>query len=187
MIVLISFLNIHDQNINSMYYLPPPFLPLLPFLPPCCPFSIASLMTCSASFMASVPTLQLLRTTPCSTMMSSALAHRCRHSCSRLLIYCPSPGFAPIFEAAFGRFAPCCDVVENEEAGLAELIGGRTLCGMEGACCQADAAWDPTNEAAFETAPRLPPRRGGGGGGPLRMPPLSGVEDVAEAISEDWS
>lgn len=65
-------------------------LALAPFLFPIrFSFSFALMMR-SASAIRSVPTRQLLSTTPCSDKTCSARAHRCRHIASRLLTYCPS-------------------------------------------------------------------------------------------------
>jgi hypothetical protein len=73
------------------------------------PFSLSFLIILSASPIASVPTLQLLNTTPLSLIISSARAHLCLHICSRLLPYpspAPPPPFMPNVDPVLLRFKP---------------------------------------------------------------------------------
>lgn len=91
------------------------------------PLLSASLITFSASPKASLPTLQLLNTTPCSLIISSAFAHLCLHICSLLFTYWPPspPPFMPSVEPVLVRLIPCrgddveygCDVCADVTCG----------------------------------------------------------------------
>lgn len=70
-----------------------------------------------------------------------------------------------------------CDV-------CADVICGRVWYGIEGACCHAEDALEPTYEAALLAMSRFP-RRGGGGGGPFRAPETSRVDALELGASVD--
>ena len=55
---------------------------------------------------------------------------------------------------------------------------------MEGACCHADDALDPTYEAALAAVSRFP-RRGGGGGGAFLMSETSRLDALELGSSVD--
>lgn len=65
-----------------------------------------------------------------------------------------------------------------------EVVCGRAWYGIEGACCHAEEALEPTYDAAFAAVSRFP-RRGGGGGGPFRTPLTSRVDAFELGASVD--
>jgi hypothetical protein len=58
---------------------------------------------------------------------------------------------------------------------------------MDGACCHADEALEPTYDAALVAVSRFPRRGGGGGGGPFRAPVTSRVDAFELGASVDLS